>query len=431
MLDVKILSELVEKEVSATVERYVSTILSDSQWQLDLETKITKFVQDRILAKFSNVGSVPGLVDTVKQGVNDLFSNGQVPGIDQYVDNTVIVQAVDSAIQKLIKDTIQNLTIDKSWTDKIEKIVNQEMSQRLLVKLSDIDINSIIVQEIDRGIDKWQDKLITEFKTPGIIDTASECELTIVDGAVVVSNGLSSKTALFEQDIEVKGTAIVDNLIVKKIVNTDSPVWNELSNTIAIKTKNSLTDEWTNSLVNKVLDTAKQDGIEFKNIILNGELVIDGERLNTKITESNIEQLGNLKSLNVNGNASINDTFSVRKNRVGINTDKPDMALTVWDEEISVIVGKVEKNKAFIGTNQKQTLSLGVNRQGFIEIGEDGLTTIKQLRIDRFKISHNHTVPGWSGSKGDIVFNNDYKAESAFAWVCLGGFRWQPLKSAS
>lgn len=431
MLDVKVLSELVEKEVSATVERYVASILSDSQWQLDLETKITKFVQDRIVGKFSNVSSVPGLVDTVKQGVNDLFSTGHIPGIDQYVSDTLVVQAVDSAIQKLIKETIQNLTIDKSWTDKIEKIVNQEMTQRLLVRLSDIDINSIIVQEIDHGIDKWQNKLITEFKTPGIIDTASECELTIVDGAVVVSNGLSAKTALFEQDIEIKGTAIVDNLVVKKIVNTDSPVWDELSNTIATKTKNSLTNEWTNSLVKKVLGAAKQDGIEFKNITLNGEVIIDGENLNARITKSNIEQLGSLKSLTVKGDASINDTFSVRKNRVGINTDKPDMALTVWDEEISVIVGKVEKNKAFIGTNQKQSLSLGVNRQGFVEIGEDGLTTIKQLRIDRFKISHNHTVPGWSGSKGDFVFNNDYKSESAFAWVCLGGFRWQPLKSAS
>jgi hypothetical protein len=430
MLDIKLVNELVEKEVTHSVNQYVASILADHAWQTQIENRITGFVKDRIASKFANITSLPELVETVQGSVLQLFSSGQVPGIDQYIDHTIIKQSIDTAVQQLVTKTIDNLVIDNEWIKKVEVLVNQQMSQRVLDKLSGIDINSVIVTEIDNGIDRWQDRLLTKFRSNGITDIASECQLTVLDGAVVIANGVTAKNALIENDLEVKGTVTVDNLIVKKIVNTDSLAWEELSNTIADKTKDKLTDDWNKSLIKQVLDVAKNDGINFSKVLINDESLVDGAVLNSSITDTNIQKLGSLRSLTVDGTATFNNTFSVRNNRVGINTNSPEMALSVWDEEVSLVAGKLEKNKAFFGTNRKQGLSIGTNRQGYIDITDEGLVIIKQLRIDRFKLGHATTVPGWEGSKGDFMLNSDYKNDSAFAWVCLGGHRWQPLKSA-
>jgi hypothetical protein len=58
------------------------------------------------------------------------------------------------------------------------------------------------------------------------------------------------------------------------------------------------------------------------------------------------------------------------------------------------------------------------------------MTQIKKLRIGVHQIAHDDQVPGWSGTKGDIVFNSNFNNDRVFAWVCLGNYKWQPLKSA-
>jgi hypothetical protein len=430
VLDVKSVTELVEKEVTSSVNQYVTAILNDQAWQMQIEKRITDFVKERIAAKFVNVSAIPGLVDTVQASIKSLFDNGQVPGIDQYVNHNTIIQGVDSAIQNLIKDTIGNLTLDKNWVTKIETMVNQEMSQRLLTKLSGIDINSVIVNELEGGIDRWQERMLSKFRTNGITDIAKSCQLTIMDGAVVIANGATAKNALIEENLEVKGSLIVNNLVVKKLVNTDSQSWNELTDVVANKTKEKLTADWKQQLVADVLDIAKTDGISFDKVSLDGELLIDGNKLNSKITNTSIQKLGRLEDLTVDGTTRLNETMTVKRKRIGINTDDPEMALSVWDEEVSLIAGKLSKDLAYIGTARKQALSLGINRMQSLKIDEEGQVTIKKLRVDRWQISHAAEVPGWTGTRGDFVLNSDPKPDSPFAWVCLGGFRWQALRSS-
>jgi hypothetical protein len=102
----------------------------------------------------------------------------------------------------------------------------------------------------------------------------------------------------------------------------------------------------------------------------------------------------------------------------------------VWDEEISILLGKHKNKNAYIGTGRSQALSIGVNREPAIGIDTDGLTTIKKLQIGVHKISHDTTVPGWSGTKGDVVFNSNPGINSnVFAWQCLGGFKWKVIRA--
>jgi len=141
--------------------------------------------------------------------------------------------------------------------------------------------------------------------------------------------------------------------------------------------------------------------------------------------------VGVLKTLTVDGESIFNNqTLAVLNKRIGVNTISPEMALSVWDEEVSIVIGKNKANEAYIGTNRAQGVSIGVNRQPQIEISADGLTRIRQLQVGLHRVSHAAQVPGWSGTKGDIVFNSDPNDTPVFAWVCIGAHRWKTLKSA-
>ena len=99
MLKEDAVEKLVQKEVKRQVENQVAQAINDPQWVIELENKITKFVQDRIVARFSNISTVPDLVETVGSSVEKMFEDGFVPNIEHIVDNTILVQAVDQAVE--------------------------------------------------------------------------------------------------------------------------------------------------------------------------------------------------------------------------------------------------------------------------------------------------------------------------------------------
>jgi hypothetical protein len=344
--------------------------------------------------------------------------------VSQYVDSTKLNSAVDSGIQVLVDTTISNLVIDPAWINKIEQTVNQNMSQQFLRKLSDLDINSLLVSTIDAGIDRWQDRLKKDFRTQGIVDSANEIELTVMDGVVVVEHDFVAKKVQVTDDLTVK------NLVVCGTINTDNRSWNELKNVISQQVLTAATEQWRQDLVDQVVELSRTAGINFDTVMIDNQPLVENNTLGTAVVDSHLQSTGILRSLKVAGAAQFGQTMHVAGRRVGINTQDPEMALSVWDEEVSIIAGKLSKQQAFVGTARLQNLAIGVNRIPQIEIDTDGLTTIKQLRLGRHRISHAGTVPGYSGTRGDLVLNSDPKPGTPFAWVCLGSFQWQSLHSA-
>jgi hypothetical protein len=358
------------------------------------------------------------------------MTQGHIPGIQNYVDDAVITTTVDRSVETFVIRTIDQLSVDADWLTKIETLINQTYVRKLAERLHDIDITAMIGQHIDRGIDCWQDRLLADFKTRGIADLATATELTVMDGTVVVESELATTAATVEKDITIKGTAILNNLSVRGTINTDNKSWQILSDHIADKTLAQLSEQWRADMVDQVLTLAKQQGIEFAQVLIEGTPLINGNALNAAITDSNIQQLGTLRSLSVIGPVNLNNTVNVVGRRLGINTEQPEMALSIWDEEVGVIAGKFSKQTAFVGTSRAMALNIGVNRTPSIEIDADGLTTVKNLRVGRHIYTHAATMPGYSGTRGDIVFNSDPKPSEPFAWQCLGAFRWVPLRSA-
>jgi hypothetical protein len=287
-----------------------------------------------------------------------------------------------------------------------------------------------LVSEIDRGIDRWQHRLKQNFQTNGILDTAAKCELTISDGLVTIDSRLESKQIKAHDSVQVGDTVHTKNLVVTGSINTDCVSWNELAEHVADIAQQNLNQDWRDCLVSQVIEQVSNNGINFDDVRINGAPLISGANLNSDITDTNVQKLGILRDLTVSGRASLSGTLCSENKRVGVNTESPEMALAVWDEEVSMIFGKMEKDHAFVGTARQQSLSLGVNRTSAVKIDTEGLTSVKKLRVDRWRISHSNTIPGWSGTRGDLVLNHDPKPGSPFAWVCLGAFKWQELRSA-
>ena len=424
MIDNMSLDSLIEQQIKLAVEQRVQAVLDQTDWIDQLENRIVQYAQDRIVARFANIATVPDLVDTVQNSVVRLFDQGRIPGLDTYVDNTKVTQSIDNGIQNLVNTAIDNLVIDTEWQSKIERSVNQLMTTRLGDRLADIDLNSVIVSHIDAGIERWQDRFKQDFRTRGIADQANEIELTVMDGVVVVENDFVAKK------VQVTNDLTVNNLVVSGTINTDNRSWDELKDVISQKVLTAATEAWRQDLVDQVVEQSRTTGINFDSVMIDDQPLIENNTLSATVVDSHLQSTGPLRSLKVTGAAQFGQTMHVAGRRVGINTQDPEMALSVWDEEVSIIAGKLSKQQAFLGTARLQNLAIGVNRIPQIEIDVDGLTTIKQLRLGRHRISHAAAVPGYSGTRGDLVLNSDPKPGTPFAWVCLGSFQWQSLHSA-
>jgi hypothetical protein len=340
------------------------------------------------------------------------------------LNQNTVEQLVLQAVQSNIMEAVESLGKDPAWLEKIEDMINKAVVYQTISHVGSIDINSIIKERVDENMDKYREKLRANFSTMGISDQASEIQLTVMDDHTVVENTLTAR------ELNITEGATIRDLAVTGSINIDNQSWNLLSEAIAEKTLLKINQDWQDGLVKQVVQQIQTAGIDFKQVTVDGQLLLQGDRLGGSITESSLQSVGQLRDLTVNGEAKFTETLNVTRRRVGVNTESPESALSVWDEEVAINIGKIKDKQAYVGTSRAHGISFGTNRQAHIEIDADGLTAIKKLQVGVHKISHSPIVPGWAGTRGDIVFNANPGKDRVFAWVCLGSFNWQSLKSA-
>ena len=407
-LDPKVVQELVEKAVKENILSTLENMVQDSNWLAKIEKMINQTATQKTIDRLTSID----INKIVSDQVNSTFSS-----------ETIQTQVTDG-VQKDIELAIFTITQDPKWLNRIEDKINQAVTYQTITKISSMDINTIIRDRVDENIDRFQEKLREDFASTGIKDQSTKNQMTIMDDHTVFENNLTA------QDLTIANSAQIQNLVVTGSINTDNHAWTGLSADIAEKTFSRVTKAWQSDLVQQVAEYIKINGIEFDQVTIGGTLLVDGNRLAETIKETSIQTTGVLHTLQVAGETHLNETFSVVRKRVGVNTEEPEMALSVWDEEVSVNIGKNKLNQAYIGTGRAQGIAIGTNRVAHVEITADGLTQIKKLQVGVHKISHATEVPGWSGTKGDMVFNANPGSNRVFAWVCLGAFKWQVLKSA-
>ena len=411
MLDQLEIVKLVETEISKKVEAEMKSLLEDDAWKEVVEQAVVKYAQDRVNAKFNSSEWAPQLVDDVENSVKRMFDTGQIKELSSIVDESKIFSIVDSKIEPIIERRFN----DPDWSSRTQAVSNQIAVSKIERNFKDLDVK----QEIQKNVQSAVGNL-----KRGINDTSLTPQITITDSYVVNENELitrqlkTTEEAHFDSDVTVNGT-----LILKGRVNTDNESWIELKDTITANVLDKIQSQTTEQLTEDILTLAKTQGIGFDNVLVNGNKLIDGDQLTPTVTRTTITEVGGLTELEVKGFTTLNnETLNVLNTKVGINTDKPTMALELWDQEVSMSMGKVNKDTGFVGLAGKGDLHIGINQQGDIRINEDGLVRINKLRIGRNNVFWADRVPGHQGLKGDIVFNSG--SNDATGWRCTGGFNW-------
>jgi hypothetical protein len=109
---------------------------------------------------------------------------------------------------------------------------------------------------------------------------------------------------------------------------------------------------------------------------------------------------------------------------VGINTMDPATALSIWEEEIELGIGKQQKDTARIATPRAHRLVLGSNGHDNLNIQPDGSVQADQMKIGNVGITSSPTPPSHNATRGSIVLNENPNVGGPMGWVSLGNAAW-------
>lgn len=241
------------------------------------------------------------------------------------------------------------------------------------------------------------------FSSSGIEDNATTTELKIEDNGVIVDSidAQHARLAKLEADVietdelTVNGPVEFSDVTVRGTLKADNI--KGLDELVAIK----------------------------ETINIDGKAVLSQSKLGNSVLESNLRSVGTLKELVVSGESLFADTlYTSPAKRVGINTIEPTHVLSIWEQEVEVNIGKLKQDSAIIGTTRQHNVHLQSGSNDNIILHPTGKTQIDNPVLNNRTFTNNATVPGYSGSRGDICWNDNPELGKPIGWVCLGGTRW-------
>lgn len=383
--------------------------------QSELESGLLSNRVERGIANFLSV--------MVDESQKQLLLSRIVQNTDQFVETTFAntladtQQMINSRATEIVKSIVSTLDFNTVVRQAIHTVLSEHRyvqdwpANSIPPHLVDFDNAHISANVLNGGIAR-------NFASTGIADFATSTVLTVLNDRTMI-----------------KGNLQVDgNLSLKGLVNTDSEFYRDLSANLQQHIVEQASILISNALAEQLapaIAAAISSGVDAAAIQVKSEPLVQDTKLNRFITDSNLQKVGRLRELDVGGEVSLYDTVRIVKKRMGINTIEPGSVLDVWDQEVQIIAEKAEANTGYIGLGRPGLLRLGVDRNNAITILPNGGVEIPDLRVGRYEkiaMSVSGGVPTDPGTSGDIIFNSDPKSNGVFAWVCLEGARWAPVR---
>ncbi len=368
-----------------------------------------KFSSDRIVG-----GSIKKFNST---GIEDLANKTKLT----VMDNMVVIENKLVAQQLEIKG---NVVIDGNVTIHGDMPLDNAIINKIVAKMAD-RVHKQLHSEIKTKLenisgDNIVGGIITNFSSNGIEDRAEETQLTVLDNIVVIESNLVT------QSLSVKGDTVIEgNLTILGDMPLDKVTRSNLVREIATQVHEQVSNEIKTEIVGSLIKEIKDTQFDVKNILIKGRpLIIGDSELAPFIKETRIRTVGTIKQLEVTGEAQLCGSFYAGNKRVGINTTEPAAALSVWDEEIEIVLGKHSSNRSYIGTLRQQEVVLGAHNKQNIILSINGVTAIKTLVADRTKFSSSDKAPNHQSEMGSVCFNTKPDIGLPYGWICLGGARW-------
>jgi hypothetical protein len=383
---------------------------------------------------------------SIKSKVDDLIKEVDIMRIVSRTVDLVIAERVSTMINNQLLNLVQKgkleKELDSKYQDKLNSLLEQEIKQRAANAVARIDMPSEVGKQIAECVSNklkiaslpekfinhkninWDgfqltaaaltDGVIENFISSGIQDVASQIELTVADTVVVIENTLVVKNA------EVKENFVADDIAVNNITITGQLNMNEQINKQFVSL---MKDVFHKEFINQQID------IVVKPILANGKEVLTENTLGSNIVNSNLRKLGRLTELNVAGIAQFNDTLIVTNSgKIGINTEEPEGALTIWDDDSDLTIRRYKKKNMYVGTMRDTDLSFGVNGDVKLALRKDGTVAMNHIELNGLKVSVSNSIPSSNGSPGEIVLISNAGEDEPWAYRCIGGDRWKAIR---
>jgi len=337
----------------------------------------------------------------------------------QDVGTQIINRLNDTADQKigaLISDRISNINIEdlaqQFITAKLDSTSNHFPFKDSSVPGSSIDIASLRITG-----DNIKGGVIQNFGSTGIDDQASKCQITVLDLGVVFED------TIFASKLEVKGGAVIDGDLDIQGRIVDSPAYQALVSDVSATVQQNIGPALLDQHQDRVFARILEEGIDLNKITVNGQAILKGDRL-INVKDSQLRTVGILQDLQTTGETLLSQTLYTNNKRVGINTLSPANALSIWDEEIEIGVGKSSLGIARLGTVRDHKLIIGSNGQDNITLTPDGTTAVAQLKLGNMLFSSSPTPPHYNADRGTVVFNEQPNLGGPLGWISLGDAKW-------
>lgn len=261
--------------------------------------------------------------------------------------------------------------------------------------------------------------IMRNFESTGIQDKSTQCQVTIMDNATVYENQLVAK------ELHIAGNAIIEgDLTLNGTVSKDCKLFEDILNHSVTAIRTEMQDGMLAKFRDDVFEKIQINGIDSGVIKYQNHRLVKDNALAPTVLFSNLQSVGALKELQVIGETLLDETLYISSNRIGINTMDPEATFDLWDQEVEITMGKLEKDFAHISVPKAQSLIIGANKNYNLTINADGSVSVNTLKIGAVRHTSAEGMPGSDAPKGSIAWNSLPKLGDAVGWVSLGGARW-------
>lgn len=388
---------------------------------LNLEEQIAQSVRSKIEDFLANVKLEEIIAEHLHKQISNVVINLTGKVFNQITEKRDFASEVSDIVLNLVNDQLVNF--GKSKLDTI--LTNQDYNKLILHTVqkevhsvagsynfpeSSIPFNSINLEGVNISANLIGEGIIKNFKSIGIDDQSSQIQLTITDDGIVTTNNISSQNLLVEDNIFTNNLNVDGEFTVTGKVG-HSPALNTYITNIASGIVSYEIEE----------NNKKPIDISNKNIVHDNKLILNQDTLGPQIINSNLRKVGNLNELIVSGQALICETLVVTDKKVGVNTESPSGALSVWDEDAEFTLVKHAPKTMFGGTTRVIDFVLGTNNKEQIKLKSDGTIELNgQIRFNGLLINIVDRIPERVGEPGEIAIMHDgsaiYKCQSQNIW---------------
>lgn len=337
--------------------------------------------------------------------------------------------------------------ITEDFLAKLKQQVAKQVTDNISGKLAQLDVPSLVREHIssvlnsstktfnfpNRSIhgsavnpdglfikaDQIATGVIRNFESTGVQDKATETQVTIMDNVTVFENQLVAQT------LHVAGDAVVlGNLELTGTIPSSSELFKDVAKYSAEAIKGEMKNGMMKEFQDQVLNQLKNDGLDPGVLRYQGHKLVEDNKLAPTVLYSNLQKVGALRELQVIGETLLDETIYVSNNRVGINTMDPETTFDLWDQEVELQMGKLEKDSGFFGTPKSHSIVFTSNKHQNLKLNPDGSITVMALKIGGSKHTSSDIPPTESAPKGQIVWNSNPKLDDPIGWVSLGNALW-------